>query len=154
MIIKGLDSLFRKIGQLKNIDIKPIIEDATERVRDEARKRVPVDTSELLLSIDSKVEPTPEGYKGTIFSNKEYATYVELGTGPVGEAEHNGISPNVNPMYSPTGWVYYDEELDIFIHTKGQKAQPFMYPALHDNKDKINKYINNQLKKKIKEASK
>lgn len=154
MNIKGLDSLFRKIGQLKNIDIKPIIEDATERVRDEARKKAPVSTSELRNSIDCKVEPTPEGYKGIVFSNKEHAIYVELGTGPVGEAEHNGISPNVNPMYSPDGWVYYDEDLKRFVYTKGQPARPFMYPALHDNREKLSKYINNQLKKKIKEASK
>lgn len=154
MIFKNLDRLYRKIEQLKNIDVKPIIEDATARVRDEARMRVPVDTGELQNSIDYDIEETDKGYVGKVFSNKEHAIYVELGTGPKGEANHSGISPKIKPIYSPSGWVYYDEDKQKFIFTKGQPARPFMYPALHDNREKISKFIRFRVKKKIEEASK
>lgn len=154
MKIEGLDRLYRKIEQLNNVDIKPIIEDATARVRDEARMRVPVDTGELQNSIDYDIEETDKGYVGKVFSNKEHAIYVELGTGPKGEANHSGISPQIKPIYSPSGWVYYDEDKQKFIFTKGQPARPFMYPALHDNRDKISKFIQFRVKKKIEEASK
>lgn len=154
MKIEGLDRLFRKIEQLKNIDIKPIIEDASVKIRDEARARVPVDTGELQNSIDYNVETTAKGCTGKVFTDKEHGIYVEFGTGPNGEADHSGISPDVNPMYSPSGWVYFDKNKQKFIFTKGQPARPFMYPALHDNKDKLSKFIKSRIRQKIKEATK
>lgn len=154
MKIEGLDRLYRKISRLHNIDIKPIIEDATIRVRDDAKMRVPVDTGELQNSIDYNVELTEKGFTGKVFTNKEHGIYVELGTGPKGEANHSGISPEVKPIYSPSGWVYYDVDKQKFIFTNGQPARPFMYPALHDNREKISKFIQSKVQKKIEEASK
>lgn len=154
MKIEGLDRLYRKIARLHNIDIKPIIEDATIRVRDEAKMRVPVDTGELQNSIDYNVDKTAEGFIGKVFTNKEHGLYVELGTGPKGEASHIGISPEIKPIYSPSGWVYYDTDKQKFIFTNGQPARPFMYPALHDNREKISKFIQSRVQKKIEEASK
>lgn len=155
MKVIGADKLFRQLDEIKNIDLKPIIENATARVRDEARKKAPVDTGELQNSIRYRVEEKEDGnYLGIIFSNAEHAPYIEFGTGPVGEANHKGISPEVNPMYSPTGWAYYDPDLQKFIGTRGQPARPFMYPALHDNRKKIKKYIQFQIKKAVKEAIK
>ena len=153
MKIEGLDRLYRKIARLHNIDIKPIIEDATIRVRDEAKMRVPVDTGELQNSIDYNVDISA-GFTGKVFTNKEHGLYVELGTGPKGEANHIGISPEIKPIYSPSGWVYYDVDKQKFIFTNGQPARPFMYPALHDNREKISKFIQSRVQKKIEEASK
>lgn len=152
MKIEGLDRLYRKIARLHNIDIKPIIEDATIRVRDEAKMRVPVDTGELQNSIDYNVDISAKGFTGKVFTNKEHGLYVELGTGPKGEANHSGISPEVKPIYSPSGWVYYDTDKQKFIFTNGQPARPFMYPALHENREKISKFIQSKVQKKIKEA--
>lgn len=154
MKIEGLDRLYRKIARLHNIDIKPIIEDATIRVRDEAKMRVPVDTGELQNSIDYNVDISAKGFTGKVFTNKEHGLYVELGTGPKGEASHIGISPEVKPIYSPSGWVYYDVDKQKFIFTNGQPARPFMYPALHDNREKISKFIQEKVQRKIEEASK
>lgn len=154
MKIEGLDRLYRKIARLHNIDIKPIIEDATIRVRDEAKMRVPVDTGELQNSIDYNVDISAKGFIGKVFTNKEHGLYVELGTGPKGEASHIGISPEIKPIYSPSGWVYYDVDKQKFIFTNGQPARPFMYPALHENREKISKFIQSRVQKKIKEASK
>lgn len=178
MKIEGLDRLYRKIARLHNIDIKPIIEDATIKVRDEAKMRVPVDTAELQNSIDYNVDISAKGFTGKVFTNKEHGIYVELGTGPVGEANHSGISPEVKPIYSPSGWVYKTKENNMsfiffssgkinkaktkradknggrFIFTMGQPARPFMYPALHENREKISKFIQSKVQKKIEEASK
>ena len=154
MKIEGLDRLFRKIARLHNIDIKPIIEDATIRVRDEAKMRVPVDTGELQNSIDYNVDISAKGFTGKVFTNKEHGLYVELGTGPEGEASHSGISPEIKPIYSPSGWVYYDTDKQKFIFTMGQPARPFMYPALHENREKISKFIQEKVQRKIEEASK
>ena len=148
MKIEGLDRLYRKIARLHNIDIKPIIEDATIRVRDE------VDTGELQNSIDYNVDISAKGFTGKVFTNKEHGLYVELGTGPKGEASHIGISPEIKPIYSPSGWVYYDTDKQKFIFTNGQPARPFMYPALHDNREKISKFIQEKVQRKIEEASK
>ena len=154
MKIEGLDRLYRKIARLHNIDIKPIIEDATIRIRDEAKMRVPVDTGELQNSIDYNVDISAKGFTGKVFTNKEHGLYVELGTGPKGEASHIGISPEIKPIYSPSGWVYYDIDKQKFIFTNGQPARPFMYPALHDNREKISKFIQEKVQRKIEEASK
>lgn len=154
MKIEGLDRLYRKIARLHNIDIKPIIEDATIRVRDEAKMRVPVDTGELQNSIDYNVDISAKGFTGKVFTNKEHGLYVELGTGPKGEANHSGISPEIKPIYSPSGWVYYDVDKQKFIFTNGQPARPFMYPSLHDNREKISKFIQEKVQRKIEEASK
>jgi len=154
MKIEGLDRLYRKIARLHNIDIKPIIEDATIRIRDEAKMRVPVDTGELQNSIDYNVDISAKGFTGKVFTNKEHGLYVELGTGPKGEASHIGISPEIKPIYSPSGWVYYDTDKQKFIFTNGQPARPFMYPALHDNREKISKFIQEKVQRKIEEASK
>lgn len=154
MKIEGLDRLYRKITRLHNIDIKPIIEDATIRIRDEAKMRVPVDTGELQNSIDYNVDISAKGFTGKVFTNKEHGLYVELGTGPKGEASHIGISPEIKPIYSPSGWVYYDTDKQKFIFTNGQPARPFMYPALHDNREKISKFIQEKVQRKIEEASK
>lgn len=94
-------------------------------MRDEARMRVPVDTGRVTNSIDYDIEETPKGYVGKVFSNKEHAIYVELGTGPKGEANHNGISPQIKPIYSPSGWVYYDEDKQKFIFTKRTTCKTF-----------------------------
>lgn len=154
MKIEGLDRLYRKIARLHNIDIKPIIEDATIRIRDEAKMRVSVDTGELQNSIDYNVDISAKGFTGKVFTNKEHGLYVELGTGPKGEASHIGISPEIKPIYSPSGWVYYDTDKQKFIFTNGQPARPFMYPALHDNREKISKFIQEKVQRKIEEASK
>lgn len=154
MKIEGLDRLYRKIARLHNIDIKQIIEDATIRVRDEAKMRVPVDTGELQNSIDYNVDISAKGFTGKVFTNKEHGLYVELGTGSKGEASHIGISPEIKPIYSPSGWVYYDVDKQKFIFTNGQPARPFMYPALHDNREKISKFIQSRVQRKIEEASK
>lgn len=81
-----------------------------------AKKECPVDTGNLRNSVSHKVdEAEPSVYIGT---NEEYGPYVELGTGQF--AESGG---------RPTPWVYQDANGN-WHWTQGNKAQPFLKPAV------------------------
>lgn len=80
------------------------------------------DTGALSRSISSRVE----GNEGIVFTPLEYAPYVEFGTGLFAE---NGGRTDVP-------WHYQDDEGNWHT-TSGQKPQPFMRPALNDNRTQI-----------------
>lgn len=152
---RSVKSFIKKLDEIKNTKIEDIIKNASAKIRDEARIRVPVDTAELQYSIRYRIEKKDgDRVVGVIYTNKEYAPYVEFGTGPKGASNHQGISPEVSPRYSPVGWSYFDKDEGKWWYTTGQKAQPFMYPALHDNRKQMKKYIKNEMRKKLKEVCK
>lgn len=83
-----------------------------------AKQLCPVDTGNLRNSITHQVDETePAAYIGT---NNEYAAYVELGTG------------KYYPGGRPTPWVYQDAKRNWHM-THGQRAQPYLKPAVADN---------------------
>ena len=87
-------------------------------------------TGNLRNSITHTVdEEEPAAYIG---SNVEYASYVELGTGKYVSGGR------------PTPWVYQDEKGN-WHRTNGQKAQPYLKPAVADHADKYREIIKNAL---------
>ena len=96
-----------------------------------AKRLCPVDTGNLRNSITHTVdEEEPAAYIG---SNTEYAAYVELGTGKYVSGGR------------PTPWVYQDEKGN-WHRTNGQKAQPYLKPAVAANANKYRKIIEDELK--------
>lgn len=93
-----------------------------------AKDLTPVDTGNLRNSITHKVVEN-EVYIGT---NNEYAAYVELGTGKYAEGGRK------DP------WVYQDEE-GRWHHTDGQRAQPYLKPAVADHKQTYRNIIKDEL---------
>ena len=106
---------------------------------------------------------------GAAYTNKAYAGYVEMGTGPKGEANHSGISPVVNPSYSQNPWWIHESQIDkglaeryhwFYIETEdgrfyqctGQPAQPFMYPALKNNEDRVVTNMEKALKRELRKV--
>ena len=85
-------------------------------------------TGNLRNSITHKVVEN-EVYIGT---NVEYAAYVELGTGKYAEGGRK------DP------WVYQDEE-GRWHHTDGQRAQPYLKPAVADHKQTYRNIIKEEL---------
>lgn len=103
---------------------------------------------ELRQSILTQMEIYSDRMVAICYTNKEYAPYVEFGTGPNGEAHHAGISPDVHPVYKQRGWVIpadamsveaaqsygfgiaRDGDKVIGYYTRGQAARPFMYPGV------------------------
>ncbi len=153
--VKGAEKLMRQLNNLGNIN--PIVEKAvrkeTLRVQRNAVLLCPVNHGELRQTIKTKVEATEGMVIGTVYTNNKHAAYVELGTGPIGEANHEGISPEVNPVYSQSGWWFPGDKVTpqdaekyhwpsmttedgkTLYFTQGQPAQPFMYPALKGIED-------------------
>lgn len=94
-----------------------------------AKKLCPVKTGNLRNSITHEVvEDENAVYIGT---NNEYAAYVCLGTGKYAEGGR------------PTPWVYRDAK-GQFHWTAGNKAQPFLKPAVADHKEQYREIIKNE----------
>lgn len=96
-----------------------------------AKDLVPVDTGRLRNSISHKVDDgEPAVYIG---SNTSYAPYVELATGIYAEGGR------------PTPWVYQDENGN-WHWTRGNKAQPFLKPAVADHAKQYRDIIESEMK--------
>lgn len=99
-----------------------------------AKKLCPVDTGNLRNSITHTVADSGERatYVGT---NREYGVYVECGTG----------------IYYPGGrqtpWTYQDEKGNWHL-THGQRAKPYIKPAVADHAAQYNRIIEQELKGK------
>ena len=125
-----------------------------EYIKNDAVMNVPVDTGNLKNHIMTEVSPKGETLEGTVKAATEYAIYVEMGTGPNGEASHAGVSPDAagRVTYSPKGWVYMDAA-GKFHYTRGQPARPFLYPAFKANSGKaveeVVKAVASELRKQL-----
>ena len=96
-----------------------------------AKKLCPVDTGNLRNSITHQVGGgEPAVYIG---SASEYAAYVELGTG------------KYYPGGRQTPWVYQDAKGNWHL-THGQRAQPFIKPAIADHVSVYRQIIESELK--------
>ena len=96
-----------------------------------AKNLCPVDTGNLRNSITHTVdEQEPAAIIGT---NNEYAAYVELGTGKYAEGGR------------PTPWVYQDAKGNWHM-THGQRAQPFLKPAVADHAAQYRDILESELK--------
>ena len=96
-------------------------------VQAQAKLLVPVDTGNLRNNINTSVKWEGNKCIGVISANTEYAPYVEYGTGIYSSFGTGRQTP----------WVYTPDGGNTFYWSEGQKAQPFMYPAWMNTKDKI-----------------
>lgn len=119
---EGIEEVLDSIDSLADLEgLQSALGKACAVVEASAKQKAPKDTGALARSITSKIEDT----EGIIFTPLEYAPYVEYGTGLF--AEEGGRS---------TPWVYKDDKGE-WHKTSGQKPQPFMRPALEENREKI-----------------
>ena len=97
-----------------------------------AKALCPVDTGNLRNSLTHQVEQDePAVYIG---SNSEYAAFVELGTG---KYYHGGRK---DP------WAYQDAQGNWHI-TNGQRAQPYLKPAVADHVGTYRNIIEGEMKR-------
>lgn len=120
--IQGLNDILRSLEITNPAKIDAALGKACALVERAAKQKAPKDTGELRRSISSKVE---NGI-GEIFTPLEYAPYVEYGTGLF--AEEGGRSD--------VPWSYQDDSGE-WHSTSGQRPQPFMRPALDENREAI-----------------
>lgn len=125
--LQGYDKILYKLNQLCDLDgVKNGMGKACSLVEGEAKHKAPKDTGALRRSITSKVEVDGDTIDGIIYTPLEYAPYVEYGTGLFAE--------NGNGRQTP--WLYEDDKGETHF-THGQHPQPYMRPALNENRQKV-----------------
>lgn len=126
--ISGLNEVLAAIEELGDVpEMKKALGKACAVVERSAKEKAPKDTGELRRSITSKVEEREGKIEGIVFTPLEYAPYVEYGTGLFAE---NGNGRKDVP------WWYKDDKGE-WHRTSGQHPQPFMRPALNENREQI-----------------
>lgn len=133
--LQGLDRVIAKLESLEDADgMKRAVQEACTLVSNAAIKKAPKDSGALRRSIQSKVESGNNEIVGTVFTDCEYAPFVCFGTGLF--TEKSGRS---------TPWAYEDDNGNWHT-TKGQHPQPFMRPALQENRKKITQILEEGMK--------
>jgi HK97 gp10 family phage protein len=121
--VEGLDGLAEILEDMvSEQNLKRVLGRSCALVEAAAKEKAPKDSGLLRGSITSRVE----GDTGIVFTPLEYAPYVEYGTGLFAESGGRKDVP----------WSYQDDEGN-WHSTSGQHPQPFMRPALDENREKI-----------------
>lgn len=121
--LEGLDEVLNSLEKLADTtNLEGALGKACAIVEASAKKKAPKDSGNLRRSITSKVENN----EGVVYTPLSYAPYVEYGTGLFAES---GGRTNVP-------WIYQDDKGN-WHSTSGMKPQPFMRPALYENKEEI-----------------
>lgn len=125
--VEGLEGVLARLEGITNPEqLKRNMGKACAFVEREAKKKAPKGTGELRRSISSRVESDGVDVMGIVFTPLEYAPYVEYGTGLFAESGGRQDVP----------WHYQDDEGNWHT-TSGQHPQPFMRPALDENRQEI-----------------
>ena len=128
---EGLDEILESLDKLADTQqLNDTMGQVCALVERDAKQNAPKDTGALARSIQSKVENNNGSIQGVVFTPLEYAPYVEFGTGLFAESGGRTDVP----------WSYQDDEGNWHT-TKGQKPQPYMRPAIDNNREKIVRMI-------------
>lgn len=133
--IIGLEDLDKKLAKMLDpVLVSKSLGKACALVERSAKQKAPKDTGALRRSITSKVDPV--ALEGTVFTPLEYSSYVEYGTGLFAE---DGDGRKDVP------WHYQDEKGEWHT-TSGMKPQPYMRPALNENRTEIIRILKEGIK--------
>lgn len=126
--VTGLEGILEEIDNIADTaKMEAAMGRACAVIERAAKEKAPKGTGELRRSITSKVVDNHGILEGVVYTPLEYAPYVEFGTGLFAE---NGNGRKDVP------WHYQDDEGNWHT-TSGQHPQPFMRPALNENRTKI-----------------
>lgn len=121
--LEGIEEVLAAIEELDDTsNLENALGKACAIVERAAKQKAPKNTGELRRSITSKVE----GLTGVVYTPLEYAPYVEYGTGLFAEEGGRTDVP----------WWYKDDQGE-WHKTSGQHPQPYMRPALDENRSQI-----------------
>ena len=127
--IEGTNHIIESIGNIADVQkLEQLMGQACAIVERAAKEKAPKDTGALRRSITSKVEVIDDSITGIVYTPLEYAPYVEYGTGLFAEEGGRIDVP----------WNYQDDK-GVWHSTSGQKPQPYLRPALEENREKINR---------------
>lgn len=133
--LKNVDGVLAAIEELADTSgYEQALGKACATIERSAKEKAPKDTGALRRSITSKVESRDGKIEGVVFTPLEYAPYVEYGTGIFAESGGRMDVP----------WNYQDDQGN-WHSTSGQHPQPFMRPALDENREQIIRIIKEAL---------
>lgn len=128
----GLDGLVDAMDtMLAKAESTEAVGKACALVEAAAKKKAPKDNGALRRSIASEVQTEGGDVVGVVYTPLEYAPYVEYGTGLFAEGG-NGRKD--------VPWHYRDDKGE-WHSTSGQEPQPFLRPALEENREQITRLI-------------
>ena len=132
--IQGMDEVLDRLLQVtEQATIERALGKACAVVERSAKQKAPKDNGALRRSITSTVR---DGV-GIVFTPLEYAPYVEYGTG-LFAVDGNGRKD--------VPWHYKDDQGEWHT-TSGMKPQPYLRPALDENRENIKRIIKEELTK-------
>lgn len=159
--VQGIDAVIARLDGFTNPQrMRQAVTTATLLVERQAKinaQAISEGDGTLAGSIASRIDD----YSGEVYTPLFYAPYVEFGTGIEAEGgkgrqdvpwvyvKHSGTEGGAQRSYTPeeaaqTVAYLRAKGLDAYM-TYGQKPQPFMRPALDDNRDKITEILKDGL---------
>lgn len=128
---EGLSEVLNSITEpISTEKLTQVLTKACLVVERSAKQKAPKGNGALRNSITSEVREEGGEIVGVVYTPLEYAPYVEYGTGLFAEEGGRTDVP----------WVYCDEKGE-FHSTSGMEPQPFMRPALDENREEIMRII-------------
>lgn len=125
--VEGVDKVLQRLNDVADEEkVKAALGKACALVERSAKEKAPKGNGELRRSISSRIEGDSDDLVGVVFTPLEYAPYVEFGTGLFAEEEGRKDVP----------WHYQDDKGE-WHSTSGQHPQPFLRPALNENREEI-----------------
>ncbi|MBR1444516.1 MAG: HK97 gp10 family phage protein [Firmicutes bacterium] len=178
--LKGLDRVLKQLDAIEEALTGEIMEKALvqgakvlQRQAKENVKNNSSNTGELYNSIDIKITDIDGEKAAIVYSNKPQAFYTEFGTGPVGEKNKpSNLPPEVagSLVYHQGGWGFKANNLteseakrygfththkyngEDYYFTMGQKPHPWLYPAVAETGERVQKTVAAAIRKGIREA--
>lgn len=126
---REIRALINNLEAATSLSMAKAIAMSAYRVENTARELAPEDTGRMANSIQTDMRQTENGIVARVgpTDNVIYAKYVEYGTGIYAVSGNGRRTP----------WVYFNERWKRFVWTVGNKAQPFLFPALKRHKTYI-----------------
>lgn len=165
-LLAGADKLISKFKHLSSRHQTEIIGRAVHNaaknvVQADAKLRALINDGDLRAGIKVRMSKS-DNPKAEVVSTSDHGGFVEFGTGPKGAANHADIAPDVGVSYRNTPWYVHESQIEVgpyrfqkigeFYKMYGQAAQPYLYPALKDNEERVTKNISSYVKRKLKEG--
>ena len=159
----GINDLLKSFDELDNIDnLEAAMNLACLTVEGSAKQKIKKgSTGNLAKAMSHKVENDGDTINGIVFNTLDYAPYVEYGTGAY--RENNAVQGYWVYVRNSDGSVkntttqrYTKEEAKQIVammradgldatYTDGRQPQPFMRPALDENREEILRIIKESL---------
>lgn len=167
--VKGVAQVTRRFDRIAKMELKTAMNKAIQLVHGQAGALAPSGDGDLRESIHMEVKENPNGVVGRVYTNVEYAAYVEFGTGTKGDGTYPYKVKGLNLEYASEPWYIPVEKIDERIASRyrfkkihgkggqdyyvchGQAAQPYLYPALKNHERTIRKYFKDGVHTRCKE---